>query len=128
MSFSPAGAAPLLRPVAGPRTVQRVVRLGGQALATSGDYRIFFEQEGSRYSHIINPRNGRPVAHGLASVTVIAPSTMQADALSTALMVLGPKAGLDLARRESIAAFFIAKTDSGFVEIVSPQFARYLIA
>lgn len=116
------------RPVAAPGRVQRVVRLGGRALATSGDYRIFFERDGSRYSHIINPRDGWPVNHGLASVTVVAPTTMQADALSTALMVLGPETGLALARREAIAAFFIAKTDSGFVELVSPEFAPYLMA
>jgi thiamine biosynthesis lipoprotein len=115
------------RPVAAPGRVQRVVRLGGRALATSGDYRIFFERDGARYSHIIDPRDGWPVTHGLASVTVVAPTTMQADALSTALMVLGPEAGLALARREAIAAFFIAKTDSGFVEFVAPEFAPYLM-
>lgn len=116
------------KPVGATRTVQRVVRLGGQALATSGDYRIFFQRDGIRYSHILNPRNGQPVDHGLASVTVIAPSTMLADAWSTALMVLGPKAGLELAEREGIAAFFISKTERGFVESVSPGFAPYLIA
>jgi len=109
-------------------TVRRVVRLGDRALATSGDYRIFFEHGGARYSHIIDPRDGRPVAHGLASVTVVAPSTMAADALSTALMVLGPERGLDLARREGIAAFFIAKRGDGFVDIASPAFAPYLSA
>lgn len=116
------------RPVADRRSVQRVVRLGGQALATSGDYRIFFERGGARYPHVIDPRNGRPVDHGLASATVIAPTTKEADALSTALMVLGAKAGLELARREGIAAFFITKTDTGFAEIASPEFGRYLIA
>ncbi len=109
-------------------TVQRVVRLGGQGLATSGDYRIFFEQDGARYSHILDARDGRPVDHGLASVTVIAPTAMQADALSTALMVLGPKTGLELARREGIAAYFIARKGHGFVETASPKFAGYLIA
>ena len=108
-------------------TVQRVVRLGGQGLATSGDYRIFFERDGARYSHILDARDGRPVDHGLASVTVIAPTAMQADALSTALMVLGPEAGLELARRERVAAFFIARKGDGFVETASPEFARYLI-
>jgi thiamine biosynthesis lipoprotein len=107
--------------------VQRVVRLGGQALATSGDYRIFFERDGARYSHILDPRNGRPVDHGLASVTVVAPSTLEADALSTALMVLGPEVGFELARRDGIAAFFIAKTDRGFAERIAPEFAPYLI-
>ncbi len=116
------------RPAAAPGRVQRVVRLGGQALATSGDSRIFFERGGARYSHIIDPRDGRPVDHGLASVTVVAGSAMEADATSTALMVLGAEAGLELARREGIAAFFIARTDAGFAETASPEFARYLVA
>jgi len=116
------------RPLGARRTVQRVVRLGGQALATSGDYRILFERKGISYSHILDPRDGQPVQHGLASVTVIAPTAMQADALSTALMVLGPEAGFRLAKRENIAAFFIAKTANGFTEKASPEFVRYLIA
>jgi thiamine biosynthesis lipoprotein len=107
---------------------QRIVRLGGQGLATSGDYRIFFERDGARYSHILDARDGRPVDHGLASVSVIAPTAMQADALSTALMVLGPEEGLELARREGVAAFFIARKGDGFVETASPEFARYLIS
>lgn len=107
---------------------QRIVRLGGQGLATSGDYRIFFERDGARYSHILDARHGRPVDHGLASVTVIAPTAMRADALSTALMVLGPEEGLELARRERVAAFFIARRGDGFVETASPEFARYLIS
>jgi thiamine biosynthesis lipoprotein len=106
---------------------QRIVRLGGQGLATSGDYRIFFERDGARYSHILDARDGRPVGHGLASVTVIAPTAMRADALSTALMVLGPEAGLELARREGVAAFFIARKGASFVETAAPEFARYLI-
>ena len=97
-------------------------------MATSGDYRIFFESEGRRFSHIVNPRSGRPVDHGLASATVVAKTTMQADALSTALLVLGPEAGLALAKRENIAAHFIAKSGNGFEEFVSPAFAKYRIA
>jgi thiamine biosynthesis lipoprotein len=108
-------------------TLQRVVRLGGQGLATSGDYRIFFERDGARYSHILDARDGRPVDHGLASVTVIAPTAMRADVLSTALMVLGPTAGMELARRDGIAAFFIARKGASFVETASPEFASYLI-
>jgi thiamine biosynthesis lipoprotein len=116
------------KPAGASRSVQRVVRLGRQALATSGDYRIFFERDGQRYSHIIDPRDGRPVDHGLASVTVIAATAMEADALSTALMVLGPEAGFELAERESIAAFFIARNTKGFAEFVTRGFAPYLIA
>jgi len=117
------------KPAGASRAVQRVVRLGRQALATSGDYRIFFERDGQRYPHIIDPRDGRPVDHGLASVTVIIAATaMAADALSTALMVLGPEAGFELAERERIAAFFIARNGNGFVELVTRGFAPYLIA
>ncbi|MHA1151115.1 MAG: FAD:protein FMN transferase [Alphaproteobacteria bacterium] len=116
------------RPAGASRAVQRVIRLGRQALATSGDYRIFFERDGQRYSHIIDPRNGRPVDHGLASVTVVAATAMEADALSTALMVLGPEAGFELAERQRLAAFFIARNGEGLVELVTRGFAPYLIA
>jgi len=107
---------------------RRIVGLDGKGLATSGDYRIFFESEGIRYPHIIDPRSGVPVRHGLASVTVIARTTMRADALSTALMVMGPRAGLEFARENGIAAFFISKTKTGFVETPTEPFLHYLIA
>jgi len=107
---------------------RRIVGLQSKGLATSGNYRIFFENDGTRYSHIIDPRNGRPVGHGLASVTVIAKTAMQADALSTALMVMGPKAGFELAQKNAIAAFFISKTDSGFTETATQPFLRHLIS
>jgi len=116
------------RPESGLGGVQRVVRLDGRGLATSGDYRIFFEEKGRRYSHIFDPRTGRPVSHGLASVSVIAPTAMQADGLSTALMVLGPDEGAKLAEREGIAAFFIAKRGRGFVETATTAFLPHLIA
>lgn len=116
------------KPMAGRRTVQRVVRLDEAALATSGDYRNFFEKDGRRFTHIIDPRSGRPVAHGLASVTVIARSTMEADALSTALMVLGPEAGAELAERHDVAALFIAKQGKRFVEISTGAFRRHVAA
>ena len=116
------------KPTVTPKTVQRVVRVDGRAIATSGDYRVFFESDGQRFSHIVNPQTGRPVDHGLASATVVAETTMQADALSTALLVLGPEAGLELAEREGIAAHFIARTKSGFEELTSPEFAKHRVA
>jgi thiamine biosynthesis lipoprotein len=115
------------KPVAGRRAVQRIVALDGAAIATSGNYRIFFERDAARYCHIIDPRSGAPVEHELASVTVIGPSTMQADALSTALMVLGPDAGQALALREEIAALFIVKDGNGFAELSTPAFERHLV-
>ena len=70
----------------------------GQAMATSGDYRINFVVDGKRYSHTIDPRTGKPVEHDLASVSVVADSCMKADAWATAINVLGPDQGLGLGR------------------------------
>jgi thiamine biosynthesis lipoprotein len=90
-----------------------VVPLSGRAMATSGDYRIYFEHGGRRYSHEIDPRTAAPIAHGLASVTVVADDCMSADALATALIVLGPQAGWALASRENLAAYFIVRGADG---------------
>jgi thiamine biosynthesis lipoprotein len=113
------------RPTAGRRAVQRIVALDGGAIATSGNYRNFFNNDGTRYSHIIDPRTGAPAEHALASVTVIAPTTMEADGWSTALMVLGPEAGLRLAKNENLAALFIVNRDGRLVEKAAPAFDRY---
>ena len=77
------------KPAADQRSIQRVLLLESGAIATSGDYRNYFEKDGKRYSHTIDPRTGRPITHTLASVSVIAESTMKADGWATALMVLG---------------------------------------
>ncbi len=114
------------RPVAGQRTAHRVINIGDGAVATSGDYRNFFEAAGLRYSHIIDPRTGAPVSHGLASVTVIAATTEEADAWSTALMVLGPDAGSALAERTGIPAFFISRTEGGLIDRPTREFKRFL--
>ena len=100
-------------PDAVPRRARRVVPLAGRAMATSGDYRIYFEQAGRRYSHEIDPRTAAPIAHGLASVTVVADDCMRADALATALIVLGPQAGWALAQRQGLAAYFIVRDSGG---------------
>lgn len=103
---------------------QRVLDLEGEALATSGNYRIFFEADGKRYAHIIDPRTGRPLDHNLASATVVAATTMEADALSTSMLALGPEAGMALAEREGVAAFFIYGGDGAFTEAASTAFAN----
>ena len=102
--------------------------MGGQALATSADYRSFFTEQGERFSHLLDRRTGRPVKHGLTSVTVIAQTAMRADALSTGLMVLGPKAAMAMARRHRIAAYFIIRKGSRLIEAVSPDFRQFLVA
>ena len=84
--------------------------LSDRALATSGDYRNYFEREGRRFSHTIDPRTGRPIEHRLASVTVLHPEAVWAEAWATALNVLGPEAGYDLALEEGLAAYFILRS------------------
>jgi thiamine biosynthesis lipoprotein len=113
------------RPSAHGRAVQLIVALDDAGVATSGDYRNYFERDGYRYSHTIDPTTGRPITHTLASVTVIAPSTMHADALATGLMVLGPQKGYALAGRLGLAAFFILKIEDGFRERTTPAFIPY---
>ena len=105
------------------RSVQTVVHLSDTAMATSGDYRNFFEHEGRFYSHTIDPRTGYPVAHNGASVTVVAETAAFADAAATALLVLGPDAGMRLAEQENIAAYFLLRLGSEFEEQMSSLFA-----
>jgi len=104
--------------------IQHAVDLGQEAMATSGNYRIFFEKSGRRYTHIIDPTSGRPVEHDLASVTVIAPNTLEADASSTALLVLGPDKGFELASEQNIAAYFISGHEGSFAAKASPAFSQ----
>ena len=100
-----------------------VVVLRDSAIGSSGDYRVGFEHEGRRYSHTIDPRSGEPIAHSLAAVSVIAPETMQADALAAALLVLGPDEGWRYAERRGIAAVFTMRHDGTFERRMTPAFA-----
>ncbi len=116
------------KPTVSPGDLQRIVDLNREGLATSGNYRIFFQHDGHRYSHIVNPGTGRPVDHDLASATVVAATTMEADALSTSLLVLGPEAGMRFAAEHDIAAFFITGSGGSFTEAPSPAFERRIKA
>ncbi|WP_244506093.1 FAD:protein FMN transferase [Microbulbifer marinus] len=108
------------------RIVQKPISVSGKSVATSGDYRNYYERDGVRYAHSIDPRTGRPLQHRLASVTVIAETCAEADGLATALNVLGADAGLKLAEREHLAVFMLVKTDAGFEERYSSSFEPYL--
>lgn len=96
------------------REIRSAVSLQDRAMATSGDYRNFYMIDGQRYSHTIDPRTGRPVEHALASVTVLTESCMLADAWATAISVLGPEAGSQLAGQQGLVANLIVRTDAGF--------------
>lgn len=108
------------------RTIQEIIEPGDMAIATSGDYRNYYERDGVRYSHIINPETGKPLNHKVVSVTVLAPSSMTADGLSTGLMVLGEKTGMEIANQHNIPVFMVVKTDEGFKEMASEAFKPYL--
>lgn len=101
------------QPTPAGRTIGSVVALTG-ALATSGDYRNFFEADGQRFSHTIDPATGRPVTHDLATVSVARPTCLEADAIATAMLVMGPDRGYDWCARQDIAAVFqVRRAEAG---------------
>ncbi|MBQ61112.1 MAG: hypothetical protein CMQ19_03455 [Gammaproteobacteria bacterium] len=108
------------------RSVFRTIELRDMSMATSGDYRNYFEVEGERYSHTIDPRTGQPITNNVASVTVLAPSAAVADAYATAINVLGVEKGLSLARELDLAVLILVKKADGFIERVSPTLDVYL--
>ena len=104
-------------PVEEARQIHSVVELSDQGLATSGDYRAYYMDDGRRVSHTIDPRTGRPIENGMASATIIAPTATQADAFATAVMVLGADEGLALAEQWKLAAMTLTRNaDGGLTE------------
>lgn len=110
------------------RSRQRnIVALHDMALATSGDYRRYFDYAGRRYSHTIDPRTAQPVTHGLASVTVLHANCITADAWATALMVLGEEEGMRLATCIGLAALFVGRDHcGGYRDAMSPAYMAML--
>ncbi|WP_312950888.1 FAD:protein FMN transferase ApbE [Superficieibacter sp.] len=107
--------------------VQAVVDINGHGISTSGSYRNYYELDGKRISHVIDPQSGRPIEHRLVSVTVIAPSALEADSWDTGLMVLGPQQAKEVAREQGLAVYMIVKEGDGFTTWMSPQFASFVI-
>lgn len=104
----------------------RTIPLDDRAIATSGDYRRVFEDNGQFYSHHIDPRSGWPVPHEVASISVLADDCVQADPLGTTLSVLGAERGMAYARRYDLAVLMLVRTAQGFEQRMSPAFARQL--
>ena len=93
-------------------------------MATSGNYRKFYEQNGIKYSHTINPHTGFPVKHNLLSATVVSTTASEADALATAFMVMGKDSTISyLSKRSYMSAYVYLIYDSaGFFKTYnSPQ-------
>ena len=105
--------------------VYKAVPIDNQAFATSGDYRNFFEIDGVRYSHVIDPRTGYPVSNGVVSVSIIADNCTLADGLATAIMVMGAEEGLRLVNRmDNVECFIVVeKSDGRLFDFYSSGFA-----
>jgi thiamine biosynthesis lipoprotein len=108
------------------RRLQRALPVNNLALATSGDYRNYFEHEGKRYSHTIDPDTGWPVSHNLASVTVLHESAAWADGLATAFTVLGLEATMEIAEARNLRVLVIIRVAGSFEEVLSSEMQRYL--
>lgn len=129
MGVKPNGSAwkiAIESPLSNARAIQKVISIRDMALATSGDYRNYFEKAGVRYSHTIDPKTGMPITHKLASVTVLHQSCMMADGLATMFMVMGPELALQYANENNLAIFMLVKGESGFGELTSRSFTQLL--
>ena len=116
------------RPESGGRSVQAAMALTDTGVATSGDYRNYFERDGERFSHLIDPRTGEPIHHRLVSVTVVGPSTGIADAWATALIVLGPEAALRTAQDNGLSVYMLNRKPDGELEALKTEsFDQYLV-
>ncbi|MBN2804092.1 MAG: FAD:protein FMN transferase [Deltaproteobacteria bacterium] len=108
------------------RQIVRVVSLKNSAIATSGDYRSYYFINNKRYSHTIDPVTGRPIEHGLASVSVISDDCMTADALATALTVMGSEKGMEFGKKHGLKLFFVNRDkDDGYIYSETDSFKEY---
>lgn len=115
-------------PVSSERSIGRIINVKDTGIATSGDYRNYFEEGGVRFSHTIDPATARPITHRLASVTVLRPTCAEADALATTLMVMGDETGYEFAKERGIAAYFLVKDANsvGFIEKATAEFEQFV--
>jgi len=118
--------AAIEQPVGDARAVACVLVLNGEALSTSGDYRNYFHVGRQRYGHIIDPRTGQPPSSGLASVSVVHASCAMSSALATALFVLGPEEGYQLALSRGLACLFQVRHGTGLMRRSTPEFDRLM--
>ncbi len=109
------------------RQIHKIISVKNVGIATSGDYRNYFEENGVRFSHTIDPHTARPINHRLASVTVLAKTCAEADAYATAIMVMGPEKALEFSETQNIQSYLLVKTDQGFKELMTPGFSDYLV-
>ena len=114
------------KPLEDSREVETVFPLSETAVATSGNYRNFYLEDGQRYAHTIDPLSGRPIRHKLASVTVLDPNCARADALATALMVMGEDQARRFCEKNQLAAYLLIHDKEATVDYVSPAFQDFV--
>jgi thiamine biosynthesis lipoprotein len=114
------------RPIDSEPEPYAILQLDNASVTTSGEYRHYFDRDGHRYSHTIDPRTGRPVEHSLASVVVMGSTAMDVDAWATALNVLGTEAGRELALKRGMPVMFIDVNGSELRSVTTPQLDPYL--
>lgn len=105
-----------------------IVDINGYGISTSGSYRNYYELDGKRLSHVIDPQTGRPIEHNLVSVTAISSTALEADGWDTGLMVLGPEKAKEVVRREGPAVYMIVKEGEGSKTWMLPQFNSFLVS
>ncbi len=110
------------KPIEGKRDIERVVHLTDVAMATSGDYRNFYEVDGIRYSHTIDPSTGRPVNHHLRSVSILSETCLEADALATAMMVMGMGKSQNFAAENKLAVGLLEREETQADSYFSTEF------
>lgn len=116
------------KPVSTERAVETILSIGNNAIATSGDYRNYFEENGVRYSHLIDPRTGFPIQHNLVAVSVVNASSMTADGLATALIVMGKEQALEVAQKNNLDVLLITRENGQFTEYTTGKFDEYVKA
>lgn len=116
------------RPEASIRSALTTIPLDNLAMATSGDYRNYFEVDGIRYSHTLDPTTGYPITHNVVSVTVLAKTTAFADGYATAIDVMGAETGMALANRQNLPVFVILRNGTEFTTQSSVAFDEYMAA
>ena len=104
------------------KLIKEIVNVSNKGVATSGEYKNYFSKDGTKYSHIINPKNGMPITHSTKSVTVVDKNAMSADGWATALIAMGSEVGLKVAEKEKIAVMFIDQVDDKLLKIKSSEF------
>lgn len=108
------------------RKVKRALPLRGLGMATSGDYRNYFEHKGVNYSHTIDPQTGWPVTHNMASVTVLHPEAAFADGIATGFSVLGIERTIAIADAQNLPVLAIIRDETGYREVTSSTMEKYL--